>query len=56
MLFFPGLPDPKKLNRLNLAISSFIKGQILKNEKRPNKGQISFKIFVKITRLKFRIS
>jgi len=27
-----------------------------KNEKRPNEGQISFKIFVKITRLKFRIS
>jgi len=50
------LPGPKKLKRPNLAISSFKKGQILKNEKRPNKGQISFKIFVKITRLKFRIS
>jgi len=51
-----GLPGPKKLKRPNLAISSFKKGQILKNKKRPNKGQISFKIFVKITRLKFRIS
>jgi len=37
----PGLPGPKKLKRPNLAISSFKKGQILKNEKRPNKGQIS---------------
>jgi len=26
-----------------------------KNEKRPNNGQISFKKFVKITKLKFRI-
>jgi len=49
------LPGPKKLKRPNLAIRSFKKGQILKNEKRPNKGQISFKIFVKITRIKFRI-
>jgi hypothetical protein len=32
-----GLPGPKKLKRPNLAISSFKKGQILKNEKRPKK-------------------
>jgi len=32
--FTPGLPVPKKLKRLNLAISSFKKGQILKNEKK----------------------
>jgi len=51
-----GLPGPKKLKRPNLAISSFKKGQILKNEKRPNKGQIYLKKFVKITNLKFRIS
>jgi hypothetical protein len=51
-----GLPGPKKLKRPNLAISSFKKGQILKNEKRPNKGQISLKKIVKITKLKFRIS
>jgi len=51
-----GLPGPNKLKRPNLAISSFKKGQILKNEKRPNKGLISFKKFVKITKLKFRIS
>ena len=54
--FSPELPSPKKLKRPNLAISSFKKGQILKNEKRPNKGQISFKKLVKITKLKFRIS
>jgi len=40
-----GLPGPKKIKRPNLAISSFKKGQIMKNEKRPNKGQISFKFF-----------
>jgi hypothetical protein len=34
-----GLPGPKKLKRPYLAISSFIKGQILKNEK----GQIKAK-------------
>jgi len=39
----------KKLKRPNLAISGFKKGQILKNEKRPKKGQIFFKNFVKIT-------
>jgi len=50
------LPGLKKLKRPNLAISSFKKGQILKNEKRPNKGQISFKNFVKITKLKLKIS
>jgi hypothetical protein len=33
----------------------FKKGQILKNEKRPNKSQISFKKFVKITNVNFRI-
>jgi len=31
-----GLPGLKKLERQNLAISSFKNGQILKNEKRPN--------------------
>jgi len=36
------LPGPNKLKRPNLAISSFKKGQILKNEKRPNKGQFFF--------------
>jgi hypothetical protein len=46
------VPGPKKLKRPNLAISSFKKGQILKNEKRPNKGQISLKKFVNITKLK----
>jgi len=46
----------KKIKRPNLAMNSFKKGQILKNEKRPNKGQISLKKFVKITKLKFRIS
>jgi len=50
------LPGPKELKRPNLAISSFKKGQILKNEKRPNKVRISLKKFVKITNLKFRIS
>jgi len=43
MTFHAGLPGPKKLKRPNLAISSFKKGQIWKNEK-------------KITKLKFRIS
>jgi len=38
----------KKLKRPYLAKSSFKKGQILKNEKRPYKGQISLKKFVKI--------
>jgi len=33
-----GLPGPKRLKMLNLAISSLKKGQILKNEKWP-KGQ-----------------
>jgi len=51
-----GLPGPKKLKGPNLVISSFKKGQILKNEKRPNKGQISLKKFIKITKIKFRIS
>jgi len=46
----------KKIKRPNLAISSFKKGQILKNEKRPNKGLISPKKIVKTTKLKFRIS
>jgi len=56
MCYLAGLPGPKKIKRTNLAKSSFKIGQILKNEKRPNKGQISFKRFVKITKLKFRIS
>jgi hypothetical protein len=51
-----GLPGPKKFKRPNLAISSFKKGQILKNEKRPNKGQISLKKFVNRTKLKLIIS
>jgi len=46
------LPGPKKFKRPNLAMSSFKKGQILKNEK----GQISFKTIAKITKLKFTIS
>jgi hypothetical protein len=37
--FNSGLPGPNKLKRPNLAISSFKKGQILKNEK----GQIKAK-------------
>jgi hypothetical protein len=51
-----GLPGPKKFKRPNLAISSFKKGQILKNENRPNKDQISPKKFVNITKLKLIIS
>jgi len=47
-----GLPGPKKIKRPNLAISSFKKGQILINEKRPNFLQK----FVKITSFKVRIS
>jgi hypothetical protein len=43
----PGLPGPKKIKRPNLAISSFKKGQILKNEKKPNKGQIYLKKLLK---------
>jgi len=54
-VLFSGLPGTKNFKRPNLAISSFKKGQILKNEKRPNKGHISFKKFVKITELKFRM-
>jgi hypothetical protein len=46
----------KKIKSPNLAISSFKKGQILENEKSPNKGQISFKKIVKISKLKFTIS
>jgi len=52
-LYVAGLPGPKKLKRPNLAISGFKKGQILKYEIRPNKGQISFRKFVKITKFKF---
>jgi hypothetical protein len=47
-MFLTGLPGPKKLKRPNLAISSFKKGQILKNEKRPNKGQIFLKKLFKL--------
>jgi hypothetical protein len=43
----------KKIKRPNLAISSFKKGQILKNEK---KAKFPSKICKKITKLKFRIS
>jgi hypothetical protein len=50
------LPGPKKLKRPNLAICSFKKGKILRNEKRPNKGQISLKKFVEIIKIKCRIS
>jgi hypothetical protein len=46
------LPGPKKLKRPNLAISSFKKGQILKNEKRPKFLQK----FVKIKSFKDIIS
>jgi len=38
----PGLPGPKIFKGANLAISNFKKGQILKNEKRPNKGEIYY--------------
>jgi len=31
-----GLPGQKKIKSPNFSISSFKKGQILKNEKRPN--------------------
>jgi len=47
-----GLPGPKKLIRPNLAISSFKKGQILKNEEMPNFAQK----FVEIKRFNVRIS
>jgi len=50
-----GLPHPQKLKRPNLAISNFKKGQILKNEKRSNKGQNFFKYFFAITRFKVGI-
>jgi len=43
----------KKIKKAKFGHKQFQKGQILKNEKRPNKGQIFFKIFVKITRVKF---
>jgi len=46
------LPGPKKLIRPNLAISSFKKGQILKNEEMPNFAQK----FVEIKRFNVRIS
>jgi hypothetical protein len=49
----PGLPGQKKLKRLKLAINSFKKGQIVKKK---IKGQIFNKKFVKIAKLKFRIS
>jgi len=45
----------KKIQKAKFGHNQFQKGQILKNEKRPNKGQISFKKIVKITKLKFRI-
>jgi len=50
------LPGSKKLKRPNLAISSFKKGKILKNKKGQIKAKFPSKIFVKITKLKFRIS
>jgi hypothetical protein len=46
-----GLPGQKKFKRPNLALSSFKKGQILKNEIRPSKGQISFKKLLKLLNL-----
>jgi hypothetical protein len=33
-----------------------LKGQLLKIDKRPNKGQLSFKKFIKTTKLKLTIS
>jgi len=51
-----GLPGKKKLKRPNLAISSFKKGQILKNEKRPKKRPNFLQILKKIMNLKFTIS
>jgi len=46
----------KKIKKAKFGHKQFQKGQILKNEKRPNKGQISLKKIVKITKIKFRIS
>jgi len=48
--FVTGLPGPKNFKRPNLAISSFKKGQILKDEKGPNKGQIFFEDFFLMAR------
>jgi hypothetical protein len=52
----PRVARLKKNLKAKFGHKQFQKGQILKNEKRPNKGQISFKKFVKITELKFRMS
>jgi len=51
-----GVARSKKIKKAKFGHKQFQKGQILKNEKSPNKGQISFKKFVKITKLKFKIS
>jgi len=41
------------MKKAKFGHKQFQKGQILKNEKRPNKGQISLKKFVKRTNLEF---
>jgi hypothetical protein len=51
--FRPGLPGQKKAK---FGHKQFQKRPNPANEKRPNKGQISNKKFVKIAELKFRIS
>jgi hypothetical protein len=38
---------PKKIKKAKFGPKQFKKGQILKNEKRSNKGQISFKKLLK---------
>jgi hypothetical protein len=53
---FTWFPGPKKIKKAKYGHKQFQKGQILKNEKKPNKGQIFFKKIVKITKLKFSIS
>jgi hypothetical protein len=46
-LFITGLPGSKNIKRPILTISCFKKDEILKNEKRPKKGQIFFKNLLK---------
>jgi hypothetical protein len=56
MRHLEGLPGQKNLKKAKFGHKHLQKGQILKNEKRPNKDQISFKKIVKMTKLKFTIS
>ncbi len=50
-----GLPGPKNF-KMSIVAVTVSKGQILKNEKRPNKGQIFLKNLLKIqdSKLEFR--